>query len=61
MGTGSDTEFLNDKAREFRRCEVVTDFEEFTKQSDLVVANRYDERLASLKEKVFTRDIYKRD
>ena len=46
---------------EFRRCEVVTDFEEFAKQSDLVVANRYDERLASLKEKVFTRDIYKRD
>jgi len=49
VGTGSDTEFLNDKAREF------------AKQSDMVVANRYDERLASLKEKVFTRDIYKRD
>ena len=52
---------LLENMQEFRRCEVVTDFEEFAKQSDLVVANRYDERLASLKEKVFTRDIYKRD
>lgn len=46
---------------EFHRCEVVTDFDGFVKCSDLVVTNRYDGRLDSVKDKVFTRDIYKRD
>lgn len=47
--------------REFHRCEVVTDFDDFAKRSDLVVTNRYDDMLDSVKDKVFTRDIYKRD
>ena len=46
---------------EFHRCEVVTDFDEFAKRSDLVVTNRYDSRLDIVKDKVFTRDIFKRD
>ena len=46
---------------EFHRCEVVEDFEEFADRCDLVVTNRYDGRLDSVKDKVFTRDIYKRD
>ena len=46
---------------EFHRCEVVTDFDEFAKRSDLVVTNRYDSRLDIVKDKMFTRDIYMRD
>ena len=51
---------LKDMKR-FHGCEVVDDFNIFIEQSDLVVTNRYDDRLDCIKEKVFTRDIYKRD
>ena len=33
-------------------------FENFIKKSDLVIANRIDERISSYKEKVFTRDLF---
>ena len=35
-------------------------FENFIKKSDLVIANRIDERISSYKEKVFTRDLFLR-
>ena len=47
--------------RGFHGCEVVDDFDTFAEKSDVVVTNRYDGKLESIKEKVFTRDIYKRD
>ncbi|SDB34515.1 nucleotide sugar dehydrogenase [Eubacterium oxidoreducens] len=41
--------------------EVVRDFEEFKKRSHIIVANRYEEALESVKDKLYTRDIYCRD
>ena len=35
-------------------------FENFIKKSDLVIANRIDERISKYKEKVFTRDLFLR-
>lgn len=41
--------------------ELVNDFSDFIKRSDIIVANRYDNKLDCIKQKVFTRDIFYRD
>ena len=49
------------KEDEFFHSKVVKDFAEFKERADVIVANRMDDRLEEVKDKVYTRDIYSRD
>ena len=49
------------KEKTFFGSDVIDDFNQFTELSDVIIANRMSEELESVKEKVYTRDLYQRD
>lgn len=46
---------------EFFKSKVIKDFEEFKNTSDVIVSNRFEPELQEVEEKVYTRDIFRRD
>ena len=45
----------------FEECEVIASFEDFSKLADIIVANRYEDTLFKVKDKIYTRDLYHKD
>jgi len=45
----------------FERTKVIHDLVEFKKMSDVIIANRFEDELRDVEEKVYTRDLYRRD
>lgn len=45
----------------FFNSKVIRSFDDFKKMCDVIIANRYDIKLADVQEKVYTRDVFRRD
>ena len=51
----------NLKDDEFFNSEVIRDLSEFKRRSNVIVANRYADELDNVEQKIYTRDLFKRD
>lgn len=46
---------------EFENNRVIRDFSQFTEESDVIIANRMTQELEAVADKVYTRDLYRKD
>lgn len=49
------------KEKEYFNCKVLKDLDEFKNASKIIIANRWDDCLSDVKNKVYTRDLLNRD
>jgi len=49
------------ETNEFEGIRVINDLEDFKQESDVIVANRLDDDIKEVREKVYTRDLFSRD
>lgn len=49
------------EADEFNGCKVMNDFNRFARKSNVIIANRYDNKLEEVRDKVYTRDLFSKD